>query len=73
MQHLTKLFKLMEITRTQPQYGYNIAGVSKDHMSDLAQHHYLVTFMGWQIARALRAADYEVNLERVMEVRAVTK
>lgn len=45
MKHLTNLFKLMQLTRSQPLYGYVIGGVQKNDLSNLAEHHYLVTFI----------------------------
>jgi len=47
MDNLTKLFKLVELTRFQPQYGYALAGIPKEELSNLAEHHYLVTFIAW--------------------------
>ncbi len=67
MKHLTKLFTLLEITRSQPQYGYALAGIKKDDLSDLAQHHYLVTFIAWQIARNLKGKGAAINVEKVLE------
>ena len=40
MKHLTNLFKLMELTRSQPQYGYALAGIQQDELSNLAEHHF---------------------------------
>lgn len=67
MQHLTKLFKLIELTRSQPQYGYALGGIKKQDLSDLASHHYLVTFIAWQLARNLVRAGAKLNIERVLE------
>ncbi|MBI2552151.1 HD domain-containing protein [Candidatus Uhrbacteria bacterium] len=67
MQHLTKLFKLIELTRSQPQYGYALTGIPKHDLSDLAAHHYLVAFMAWQIARELNRAGAKLNVEKVLE------
>lgn len=67
MQHLTKLFKLIELTRSQPQYGYALTGISKHDLSDLACHHYLVAFMAWQLARNLNRAGAQLNVEKVLE------
>lgn len=68
MNTLTHLFKLAEITRDQPQYGYNLAGLSKHELSDLAQHHYLVTFIAWQLALRAQIAGGRINVQRVMEI-----
>jgi len=68
MDNLVKLFRLVELTRSQPQYGYALAGIPKDELSDLAQHHYLVTFIAWQLAVNLRAKGAKINLEKVLEL-----
>ncbi len=67
MQHLTKLFKLIELTRSQPQYGYALTGISKHDLSDLAAHHYLVAFIAWQLARNLNRAGAKLDIEKVLE------
>ena len=67
MQHLTKLFKLIELTRSQPQYGYALAGIAKQDLSDLAQHHYLVAFIAWQLAKNLQASGAQISVEKVLE------
>ncbi|HLC44285.1 MAG: hypothetical protein A2722_03435 [Candidatus Doudnabacteria bacterium RIFCSPHIGHO2_01_FULL_50_11] len=67
MNHLTKLFQLLELTRSQPQYGYALAGIPKDELSDLAQHHYLVTMIAWTLAREVKRAGAEISVERVLE------
>lgn len=68
MQHLSKLFKLLELTRSMPQYGYALGGIKKEELSDLAQHQYLVTFIAWQLARNIKKQGFEINIERVMEL-----
>lgn len=67
MEHLTKLFKLIELTRSQPQYGYALAGIAKQDLSDLAQHHYLVSFIAWQLASNLKIAGADISMEKVLE------
>lgn len=67
MDHLTSLFKLIEITRSQQQYGYALSGIPKHELSDLAAHHFLVTFMAWQLARNLNNAGATLNIEKVLE------
>lgn len=67
MNNLTKLFRLIEITRAQPQYGYVLAEISKNDLSDLAQHHYLVTFIAWQLARMVKQAGADINMEKILE------
>ena len=67
MEHLTKLFKLAELTRSQIQNGYALSGIPKDQISTLAEHQYLVTFMAWQLARNANYAGANLNVEKVME------
>ena len=71
MNNLIDLFKIIEITRDQVQYGYNLAGIQKHELSDLAQHHYLVTFIAWQLCRQIKNAGGNINTERVMEIAMV--
>lgn len=71
MNHLTKLFKIIEITRNQPQYGYNLSGIQKSDLSDLAQHHYLVTFIAWQLALHLKDKGANVDVLKILEISMV--
>lgn len=67
MNNLVKLFRLIEITRAHPQYGYTLAQISKNELSDLAQHHYLVTFITWQLVRIAQRAGGQIDLGRALE------
>lgn len=67
MEHLTKLFKLLELTRSQPQTGYALAGIGRTELSNLAEHHYLVAIFAWQIALSLNRAGANLDLVRVLE------
>jgi 5'-deoxynucleotidase YfbR-like HD superfamily hydrolase len=67
MKKLTDLFTLMELTRSMPQYGYILSGVKRDDLSNLAEHHYLVTFIAWQIALHLKSKGAKLNVGKVME------
>lgn len=67
MRKLVDLFKLIELTRAQAQYGYLLSGVKRDDLSNLAEHHYLVTFIGWQLAKNLISKGAKIDLLRVME------
>lgn len=71
MHKLTELFRLIELTRSQPQYGYALAGIPKDELSDLAQHHYLVAFIAWQLAVNLNAKGAKLSVEKVLELSLV--
>lgn len=62
------LLKLIQTTRSQPQYGYVLSGIRKADLSDLAQHHYLVAFTGWYLARLIRQNGGKINLEKVLEI-----
>lgn len=68
MKKLIYLLQLLQNTRHQPQYGYNISGITKQEMSDLAQHHYLVTFIAWQLCRKVNNTGGKINTERVLEI-----
>ena len=57
----------MELTRSQPQYGYALAGIPQDELSNLAEHHYLVTFIAWQLARQVKSAGANIDIAKVLE------
>ena len=61
MKKLTNLFDLIQLTRTQPQYGYALSGLKKEELSNLAEHHYLVTFIAWQMAKYLELQGIKLN------------
>ncbi|MBX4187180.1 MAG: HD domain-containing protein [Candidatus Doudnabacteria bacterium] len=67
MKHLLNLFKLAELTRAQTQYGYLLSGIPRHQISNLAEHHYLVTFIGWQLAANLKQAGAKINVQQVLE------
>ncbi len=67
MKHLTNLFTLMELTRSQPQYGYVLSGVKQDELSNLAEHQYLVTFVAWQLARQVKNKGAKIDVAKVLE------
>jgi 5'-deoxynucleotidase YfbR-like HD superfamily hydrolase len=67
MDHLAKLFRLVQTTRSIPLYGYALSEISKADIPDLAQHQYLVTFISWQLARHLKRAGANISVEKVME------
>lgn len=67
MKHLPNLFKLFEVTRTQPQYGYALSGLRRHELSNLAEHHYLVTMIACQLALAVQSAGAAINVQRVLE------
>src|SRR5690348_2583666 len=67
MKNLPRLFKLIELTRAQVQQGYLLSGVHRNELSNLAEHHYLVTFIGWQLAENLKQMGAKINVQKVME------
>lgn len=67
MKNLPNLFKLIELTRAQVQQGYLLSGIHKDELSNLAEHHYLVTFIGWQLAINLKEAGAKIDVQKVLE------
>lgn len=67
MKNLKDLFRVIELTRSQPQYGYALAGIAKDKLSNLAEHHYLVTFIAWQLAANLEKAGAQIDVRKVLE------
>lgn len=67
MEHLTKLFKLVELARSQPQTGYVLSGIRTDELSNLAEHQYLVTFFAWQMARSANREGAKLDIEKVLE------
>ncbi len=68
MHQLSKLFKLLELTRSQVQQGYILSRVRKHALSDLAQHQYLVSVIGWQLARLAKRAGAKIDVEKVLEL-----
>ncbi len=62
------LLSLLQLTRAQVQYGYVFSGVPRDRLSDLAQHHYLVTFIAWHLARLCNQNGANLNLLKVVEI-----
>jgi 5'-deoxynucleotidase YfbR-like HD superfamily hydrolase len=67
MDNLTKLFRLIQTSRSIPLYGYALSEMGRDDIPDLAQHQYLVTFVAWQLARHLKRAGASIDVGRVME------
>ena len=66
MNHLTKLINLLEITRNQPQYGYAIWG-GNVRMGNLAEHHYMVSMIAWQLAAIVNDKGAKINIQKVFE------
>lgn len=66
MQDLTKFLYLLETTRNMPQYGYSLSG-GNSRLGNLAEHHYLVTMIAWQLAKKAEQAGGEIDVEKVLE------
>ncbi len=62
------LFKVMQLTRAQVQYGYAISGLKKHELSTLAEHHYLVTFVAWRLADAAKQAGGNIDVLKVVKL-----
>lgn len=60
------LINLLQITRAQPQYGYAIAG-GNTRISNLAEHHYLVTMFGWQLAELANKKGANIDTYKVLK------
>jgi 5'-deoxynucleotidase YfbR-like HD superfamily hydrolase len=71
MNNLTDLFKIMQLTRSMPQYGYVVAGIKQNDLSNLAEHHYLVTFIAWQLALILKDKGAQIDVLKVLEISLV--
>lgn len=57
----------MQYTRAQPQYGYVLSGIRQNDLSNLAEHHYLVTFIAWQLASGVKQKGAQIDVGKVME------
>ncbi len=69
MNHLTNLFNVLELTRNQPQTGYAIWGGGV-RMGNLAEHHYLVIMVAWQLAVMVNEAGGSLDLCKIFEFAA---
>lgn len=68
MEEFNRFLRLVQATRAMPQTGYVLSGVKKADLSDLAQHHYLVTITGWYLANLVKQNKGKINVERVLEI-----
>ncbi len=66
MEKIIELINLLQITRVQPQYGYSIAGGSM-RQGNLAEHHYLVTMLGWQLSEMVNAKGANIDTAKVLK------
>mgnify|MGYP001578079719 CR=1 FL=1 len=66
MEKIIDLINLLQITRAQPQYGYAIAG-GNTRIGNLAEHHYLVTMLGWQLASLVNEKGAKIDVYKVIK------
>lgn len=66
MEKIIDLINLLQITRAQPQYGYAIAG-GNTRIGNLAEHHYLVTMLGWQLADLVNSKGAKIDAYKVIK------
>lgn len=69
MKNLPKFISILEMTREQVQYGYFLVGVNRHETSTLAEHHYLVTMIGWMLCEYLNEDEGSlVDTSKVMQL-----
>jgi 5'-deoxynucleotidase YfbR-like HD superfamily hydrolase len=66
MDNIIKLFNLLQITRTQPQYGYAMGG-GNIRIGNIAEHHYLVAMIGWQLCEVVNKKGAKVDTFKVIK------
>ena len=66
MDKITELINLLEIARIQPQYGYAVAG-GNTRISNLAEHHYLVTMLAWQLCELVNKKGAKIDTYKVLK------
>ena len=66
MEKITELINLLQITRIQPQYGYAVAG-GNSRISNLAEHHYLVTMLAWQLCELVNNKGAKIDTFKVIK------
>src|SRR3990167_7215147 len=66
MEKIIDLINLLQITRAQPQYGYAIGG-GNTRIGNLAEHHYLVTMFGWQLADLVNKKGAKIDVHKVLK------
>jgi len=66
MEKIIDLINLLQITRAQPQYGYAIGG-GNTRIGNLAEHHYLVTMFGWQLADLVNKKGAKIDVYKVIK------
>ncbi|MDP3982383.1 MAG: HD domain-containing protein [bacterium] len=65
--YLARLFHIAQLTRAQIQQGYLIRGIRRQDISNLAEHHYLVAFVAWQLTLLVEQAGGKIDKAKVLE------
>ncbi len=68
MKNLSKFISILDLTREQVQYGYFLAGVNRHETSNLAEHHYLVTMIGWLLCETINQSEPLIDTDRVIKM-----
>lgn len=63
---MIELINLLQITRIQPQYGYAISG-GNTRIGNLAEHHYLVTMLAWQLCEIVNKKGAKIDTYKVLK------
>jgi len=66
MDKIIDLINLLQITRAQPQYGYAVSG-GNTRISNLAEHHYLVTMLAWQLAEMVNKKGAHIDVLKTIK------
>src|SRR3989344_3251267 len=66
MDKIIDLINLLQISRIQPQYGYAVSG-GNARIGDLAEHHYLVTMLAWQLSEIVTKAGAKIDTTKVLK------
>jgi len=66
MDKIIDLINLLQISRIQPQYGYAVSG-GNARIGDLAQHHYLVTMLAWQLCEIVNSKGAKIDTYKVLK------
>lgn len=67
MKNITDLLTLLQVTRSQVQQGYILSNVKKNDLSNLAEHHYLVTMYALVLGKSIAASGGKIDLQKVLE------
>lgn len=68
MKGISKFISMIELAREQVQYGYFLAGVTRQETSNLAEHHYLVTIIAWMLCEYINREEKFINTDEVIKM-----